>query len=81
MNNVVFHLQRAGDSQEAYGFGEHRVALKYALPDHDVNETGFILQGHKDHAAGRAGALAADHQPRIIDFPAVGHLRNGTRVR
>ncbi len=47
-------------------------------PDHDVQESGFVLDGEKAETFGGPGPLAADHQPGRSD---VGSVTPGLHLR
>ena len=63
VDHALLHLEGAGDTQERSRFCQNGVALEDAVPDHQVHEAGLVIQCHEHHAAGGAGALAADHLP------------------
>src|SRR5581483_649964 len=76
MDHAVLGLDRAADPEKTRRLGEHRVALEHAFPDHGVDESGFVLQGHEHDAARRARSLPANHQPGVARPRAVFHARN-----
>ena len=60
VHHVAVALQAAGDLQAAAG--DHRAAEAFEDlgPDHDVGDTGLVLERDEDHPLGGAGPLAAD---------------------
>ena len=73
MDHAVLNLKLAADAEEVCGLDEKRVFLKDPTPDHDVDETCFVLEGHEDHAGGRARPLATDDKARVACTCAVAH--------
>ncbi len=62
MDDAVLVLQLAGDADEP-GAEHHRAeSLEYLRPHDGVGNSGFVLEGHEDHAIGAAGTLAHQHE-------------------
>lgn len=75
---LFLHLSMHGEAPGT----DHQspVGFEHFGPDDHVGNTGFILDGREDHAAGRAGALTHQHKARYVERCTV-HAPNGNNVR
>ena len=64
VDDVFGGLQPAGHGDQAGAEDDGAELLVDLGPDHDIGDAGFILQGHEDHAAGAARALADEDEAR-----------------
>ena len=80
MDSSVAGLELSADAEEGGGLGDGGVLPEHFFPQDEVHEPGLVLEGHEDHALGRAGPLAVDDHPRIVDEPSVRHPGEGGGV-
>lgn len=80
VGDAGFDLEFARDAEEGFGFGEDFVAPENLFPYHEVDEAGFVFEGHEDDAFGGAGALAADDEAGVADTAAAFHVLDGGGV-
>ena len=71
VDDLAFLLQAASDADQLGAHDGFAVAIEGFWPDDDIGDTGLVLQGGEDDAAGGAGALAHQHQPSHRDPGAV----------
>src|SRR6266404_2239808 len=81
MHHAVLDLQRAGDTEKAHGFCQHRVALKYAFPNYRVDETSFVFERHEHHTTRGSRTLPANDETGVANSLAVFHCRYRTRIQ
>ncbi len=58
VDDGLFHLQGPGDAEEGSGLGRGGVPLKNVRPEDEVDEAGFVLQGHEGDTGGGTGMIA-----------------------
>src|SRR4249920_458186 len=81
VNDIIFNLESASNSQKAQCFCQDRIALKDAFPCDNVHESGFVFQGHEDNTPGGSWPLATDNQARISNIFTVFHGSHCTSIR
>lgn len=73
MGDAGLHLQLSRDADERLGFDLRAVLFVDPLPDDEVDEAGFVFEGHEDDASRRAGPLAADDEAGVAGAGTVFH--------
>ena len=61
MDHLALALDAPAHRQHARGHDDAAVLLEDLRPDHEVGDAGLVLQRDEQHALGRAGPLADQH--------------------
>ena len=80
MDDVGLVLQGAADAHERECLDGDAEPFIDVLPQDDVDEAGFVFEGHEDDAFGGLGPLAADDDAGVVHAAAVGHSLYGGGV-
>src|SRR5580658_2574795 len=64
MDHLAFALHAALAFDELRAHDDAAITLEDAAPHHDVGDPSLVLERHEDDAAGGAGLLAHEHEPR-----------------
>lgn len=72
VGDAVLRLDFSGYAEKGLGLGHGLEFLEDFFPQHEINEAGFVFEGHEDDAARGTGALTADDHAGVTGAASIG---------